>query len=399
MNRLLKMAHDLWIEAQLSTPLPVRRAALPLVNDLAQLARLVARPSLPIVELSGEGVDGDLTALFVNARPVQARLESLLFRSEPARRLVGQIPFWRLHEIDAWPSGDIIVANGNKHLIRRLPRANALVLPDFVHHYLDVSGGWNAVRGRIHRGLLTTELRRAQKYGYGIEISHDDQDFDEFYREMYLPTTRSRHGGLSGPMPRGQAHRYFRHGLLLRITRDGRWVAGAVCQIEGDALVGHVLGVRDGDPRLIKEGVVYALYYEHMRWANEHGFRTIDLGEAETYLAWGLFQYKRRWGSTLGVPKTSRRQTWVKVRRLTPSTRSFLKTNPLIVTDERERLYGLIAVDDPARVTAEMRQDLEKHYATPGLESLIVRSVESYVSTERRDLVLPVSAAAIHAYA
>jgi hypothetical protein len=315
-----------------------------------------------------------------------------VFADEPTERTVRRVPIWRWRELQDRPSSDLVIVQGSRLLIRRLPQRHAIVLPEFVHHVLDLSGDLSAVEGRLHRKLLRT-IRQAQKHGYQLDVSQSDRDFDEFYRRMALPTTRMRHGELSTPMPRYEAYQYFRRGLLFRIRRDGDWVAGAVCQSDQGTLLGQILGVRWGDPQEMKMGVLYALHYAVIRWANEHGYRSLDFLETGPYLESGLFQNKRRWGTTVSVPYYTRRQTWLQARRVTPALAGFLKENPFVIVDAENRLHGLIAVDDPASVPAETRLDWEKRYATPGLDSLIVRAVGSFVESRHEDLVLPVSVA------
>ena len=399
MSRLLKSARSLWIEAQLSAPPTIRHKAISLLGDVKDLVRLSATPFVLACDVHGQSRDGPITVTFINARIAQPRLESLLSLTEPEVRRVFRVPVWRLGDAAARSSSDLVIVQGIRPVIRTLPRERALVLPEFTHHTLDVSGDWSAVEQRIHLNIRKKKLPRVRKRGYEPEISRDARDFDDFYREIYLPTTRIRHGSLSRPMPRYEAEIYFRHGFLLQMKRDGEWVSGALCQPDGDTLQWRLLGVRGADPEEMRQGAYIALYYEAIRWANEHGFRTIDFGETGPYLESGMFRYKRGWGTRLHVPGSARLQLWINVRHLTPSTGSFLKEHPFIVTDESERLHGLIPVDDPALVTAEMRQDWEKRYATPGLESLIVRALESFVEPEGRDLILPVPAAASRALA
>ena len=399
MNRLLKAARNVWIRAQLGTSPSVRRVVLPHLNDLKEVARLFARPNLPIVELSGEGTGGAITALFVNSRFATGSVKSFLFAGESSEREVGRIPFWRCSKVADSPSCDLIVIEGSLHLIRSLPSEGALVLPEFVHHTLDLSGDWTAVEARFHRGIRKRELQRVRRENYDFAVSHSDRDFDEFYRQMYVPTMHGRHGKRSRPMPRDVAYQYFSHGYLLQVRREGVWVAGTICQPEGSTIVSQITGVRNADHGLIDQGVAYVTYYFEIRCAHDRGFRAINFLGTEPFLTSGLLQHKRRWGTGVSVPAHERRHLWMKVRRLTPAVSAFLKENPLIVIDERGKLHGLIAVDDPAQVTAAMRQDWEKRYAMPGLESLIARGVSSYVESRGRDLIVPLATTATPARA
>ena len=73
---------------------------------------------------------------------------------------------------------------------------------------------------------------------------------------------------------------------------------------------------------------------------------------------------------------------------MTPAVAAFLKENPLVVLDRKGRMHGLIVVDDAEKVSAKMRADWEKHYFTPGLDSLRIYSVSTF-ATGRADIARP----------
>jgi len=72
----------------------------------------------------------------------------------------------------------------------------------------------------------------------------------------------------------------------------------------------------------------------------------------------------------------------------------FLKENPFIVVDKAGKLHGLVIVDDPHNVPAKTRKGWEKRYATPGLSSLLIRSVSNFAKEPANvndpDLVIPI---------
>ena len=389
MTSPFKLARRLWIQAQVKAPPAVRRSILPRLYDLRDLVRLVVRPYMPVVELSGQSHGGPLTVTLINVRFALAYLESVLFDGEPTRTQIGRIPIWRWRDAANWSSGDLLIVQGSRHLIRALPREEAIILPEQVRHALDLSGDWTAVEARFHRNIRKKVLQHLRRGGYQFEATRSERDFREFYSEMALPTTRNRHGRLSRPMSFDEAHEYFSHGFLLKVMRDSVWVSGAVIQTEGDRAIGQIIGVRDGDLQLVNRGVETVTYYAGIRRAHEMGYRTMDFLETGPYLASGLFRHKRTWGAAVDVPPYVRRWLLIRVRRGTPAVARFLEDNPFIVIDDRERLHGLIAVDNTTQVSAETRLDCERRYATPGLESLIVRAVENFIEPQTGDLIVP----------
>jgi hypothetical protein len=394
-NKASEFIRNLGIKAQLKAPLSVQRAVIPRLHEAKEIARLLARPHLPIYQLQGWGQGGPLAVTYIGLEYAKPLLKSILFVEEPAEQQVGQIPFWRYGELADLSSDDIIIVEAAKHLIRRLPHQDAIVLPQFIRHIVDVRGGWQDVRSRFHKSVRKNELRLIRKYGYEYDLSHDRQDFEEFYHQMYLPTTRDRHGALSSPTSISESYQYFRYGWLFRVKRDGDWVSGVVCHSLENVLIARILGVKNADERLIKEGATSATYYAAIHWANQHGYEAVNFLGTEPYLSGGRFQHKRKWGTTVYVPSHLHRQIWIGVRRITPAVSHFLKETPFIVVDKDGKLHGLIIADDPHNVSPETRKEWEKHYVTPGLSSLLIRSVSSFAEKPAKvndpDLVIPIT--------
>jgi hypothetical protein len=291
----------------------------------------------------------------------------------------------------------MVIVGAARHLVCNLPRRRAIVLPEFIHHIVDVRGDWQDVCNRFHKDVRRNELRRVRKYRYEYELSHNGQDFREFYDQMYLPSMHARHGELASPMSVSEAYQYFRHGWLFQVKREGIWVSGGLCHPQQHILNACILGVRNADPELIHQRAISAIYYSAIHWANQHGYEAINLLGTEPYLRLGLFQHKRRWGATLSIPATLHRQIWIGVRCITPGVSQFLKENPFVI-EENGKLQGLVIVDDPHQVPAEVKQEWEDLYVTPGLSHLVIRSVRDFsresAGVPSPDLVIPIPCSA-----
>jgi hypothetical protein len=392
MNILLRRTQDLWIKAQLKAPAAVDRSIMPRLHEAKEIARLLTNPYLPVRLLQGQAHTGPITVSYVGLQFFEPFLKSVLFETDPFEQHIKRIPVWRCKEITDLQS-DLIVVEAAKHLIRRLPQQNAIITPEFVEHELGVSGEWEEVQRRL-RKRMRDEIRLTRKYGYQYKISRNAQDFKKFYYDMYLPTVHSRHKDAASPMPLRQAFEYFRYGLLFLVERDGRRVCGLVCHLKHDTVRLMVMGIVNGDKQLLKEGAADALYYLLIQWANLHGYQAISFLGSGTRLNSGLFQYKRKWGTTISVSNTLHRQIWIKIQRNTPAAVQFLKDNPFVIIDRDGKLHGLIIVDDLHQVSAETREEWEKRYVTPGLSSLVVRSVsnlfEKPADGHHSDLVIPI---------
>jgi hypothetical protein len=392
--KAVEFIRNFWITVQLKAPPLVRQQIIPRLHETKEITRLLVRPNLPMYQLQGQGQGGPLEVTYVGLEYAKPVLKSLLFVEEPLECQVGQIPFWHLSKLAGLSSSEIVIVAAYKHLISSLPHQNAIILPEFVRHVLDIRGNWEEVKSRFRKSVRY-EMRLTRKYNYEYEISCDDRDFEMFYHDMYLPTMNSRHGTLSLPTPFQEAYQYFRHGFLFLVKRDGQQVCGSVCYAEQDVLHFLVLGVLNADERLLKEGALGALNTLRLQWANQQGYKAANFLGSNPYMKSGMFQYKRKWGTSVHIPTHLHRWIWLKVNRNTPAVSIFLKENPFIVVDEKCELYGLIVVDDLKDATAEMKQEWEKRYATPGLKSLLVRPKSSFTEKLAKvndlDLIIPLS--------
>jgi len=393
-KKVLGFIRDLWIKAQLKAPPSVQRAVIPRLHEAKEIVRLLARPYLPVYQLQGQGQGGPLAVTYIGLEFAKPFWKSFIFVEDPVEQRVGQIPCWRYDKVVDLSSGDILIVEATKHLIRKLPRQSAIVLPERVDHIVDVQGDWQDVRSRFRKSVRKNELRLIRKYGYEYDVSYASQDFEEFYHQMYLPTTRDRHGELSFPKSISEAYQYFRRGWLFRVKRDGDWVSGVVCHPLQGVLLARISGVKNADARLIHEGATAATYYAAIHWANQHRYKVVNFLGSGVRLSGGLFQHKRKWGATVSVSPNLHRQIWIRVRRITPAVSRFLKENSFIVVDKSGKLHGLIIVDEPHNVSAETRKEWEKRYVTPGLSSLLIRSVRNFAeepaNVKDPDLVIPI---------
>jgi len=341
------------------------------------MLRLLSRPYLKIYQWQGQSQDGPLTVAFGGWGDSKPFFKRLLFVEEPVEREIDRIPTWRLGKLAGLP-GDLVIIEADKCLVRQLPRQRALVMPPRVQFMLDVRGDWQEVKLRIYRSVRRHEFRLIRKYGYEYETSRSEQDFEMFYSEMYLPTMTEKHKESVSLVPMKEAYLYFRHGLLFLVKRDGVWVAGGVCQPQQGIVNFKLLGVKSAAKQLIHQGAQAAVYYAVVHWANQEGFEAVNFEGCRSYLT-GLFEYKRKWGTSISIPAHQYEQIWIKIRRLTPAVRQFLTDNPCITIDEGEKLHALVMINDvtadPDGVTPEAEAEWHKRYMTPGLSDVLVRSL------------------------
>jgi hypothetical protein len=376
MDKLLEWGHEKWLKAKLGSPLWLQRTLIHTLYEAKEVARLLGSPYLTVHQWQGQGQGGPLVVNYAGLGDAKPFLKSKLFIERPAEREVGSVPAWRISELTNLSPGDIAIVEADRRLIRQLPDRCAFVLPVFVEMVVDVQGDWEDLESRFRKSIRS-ERRLQRKYGYRYEASNSDQDFETFYRDMYLPTMKVRHGDLAVPMPHNEAYQYFRHGLLFWVLRDGQRVCGSVCYLERDIAHFILVGVFKGDQQLMKEGAIGALNYLRIQWANQNGHRAVDLGYCRPFMT-SLFHYKRKWGTTVKAPSDLRPQFWIKLQRNTPAVYQFMKDNPCIVVNEKHQLYWLVMTDHPETARIEHETEWRKELETPGLQGLLIRSMADF---------------------
>ncbi len=179
-NKVLDLVRYWWIEAQLQAPPFVQQVVIPRMHEAKEIVHLLGKPYLPIYQLQGQAQGGPLMVTYIGLDYTKPFLTHLLFAGEPVEQRVGQIPFWHYQKLENSFSGDMIIVEAAKHLIRELPCENAIVFPTHVDHALDVRGDWQNIRSRFHKSVRKNELRWIRKYGYEYDVSRDKQHFQDF---------------------------------------------------------------------------------------------------------------------------------------------------------------------------------------------------------------------------
>jgi hypothetical protein len=378
MSRLSELGHWLWMEAQLGAPPFVERAVMPRLHEAKEIGRLLMGPYMRLYQWQGQNQGGSLTVAYAGLGYAEPMLKSLLFTQSPLEKEIGRVPLWRLEDLANVSASDITIVESSKHLIRKLPQQNALVLPFRMQFVVDIWGEWEEVEGHF-RPNVRRNIRKARGYdGYQYEISHREQDLKMFYRTMYLPTVQERHGDLAAILPEGEAEQLLRYGWLFLLKRDGVCVCGSLGYAHQGVVEFKEMGVLNGDMQLFKEGVVEAMNYLRIRWAHQAGYAAISFGDSWPYLS-GIFQAKRKWGSVVSISPYEHKQIWIRIQRDTPAVAQFLENNPCVTIDEKARLQSLIVIDDLDNIAPETEATWHKLYATPGLSGPLVRSVADLI--------------------
>jgi hypothetical protein len=146
-------------------------------------------------------------------------------------------------------------------------------------------------------------IARVKRSQFSFDVVCGDAWVAEFRRRMHRPSMRNRHGARAYVVSRRAMARYAgtEGSELLRIFREGRWVAGSLNRSTPDGYRLWVVGWRDGDAAERRNGVISATYWFNFQRAAALGHRRILLGSVEPYLEDGILTYKGHWGATLST--------------------------------------------------------------------------------------------------
>jgi hypothetical protein len=240
-----------------------------------------------------------------------------------------------------------------------------------VRQVIDTSGSWDDVRKRLSKTKRQISNNFEEKHGLAHRMSTAPEDFDFFYRRMFVPHIQRKFGSLASIDAYEEMKRFFQQGMLLFVTKDGRDAAGALCVVKDDVLEFRRTGVLDGDDSHISGGGQTALYYFQLRFANGQGLRAVDTMLSASFLNDGVYLHKREWGATV-LPDDEAR-AWVYLFNARPSEAiaRFFESNPMIV-DGPNGLEGVVGAPGPDREHGQGLDDLVRRYQANGLRDFRV---------------------------
>jgi hypothetical protein len=214
-----------------------------------------------------------------------------LYRSAVAESQ--RVPIWRLRDslAQARATSDVVLVELNPLLSFLLP-GGGWVADAWVQQETDLTG---ARYQRRARGIERGWGQKARRQGFQCRFSRDKAALDKFYREIYQPYLRWRHGEEASVRRLAELWAALRSGFLLQVWRDEEWVSGLVASRDGRRV--RLLASGAGSPQLAHEGALSAAYYFLFRWAREAGVETVDFCGSRPHLLDGVFRHKLLWAA------------------------------------------------------------------------------------------------------
>ncbi len=185
---------------------------------------------------------------------------------------------------------------------------------------------------------LREDLRKVARQGFALVQTTDPADWELFATRMVEPQARARFGGQAW-VPSARLLAEFRRAGTLHLVRQGEEVVAGICSVpSGDTLWLPVMGVRDADPLLFRQGASLAAVALTIEWARARGYRRMDLGRTSPFVTDGVQRMKRKWGFR---PAADPLAHLVAVRAVSGAARAAFAREPVLALDWRGlRVHG-----------------------------------------------------------
>lgn len=247
-----------------------------------------------------------------------------------------------------------------------------LEFADWISMKLVLEDDWHSVVGSFRNTTRNNDLRLIRRNQYRSELTNDRGSVESFYRDMYLPSVKRRHGTASIIAPRKHVLKRAQQGKLLQIYRDDDLVMAGVIYPEDDVLYFLWQGSPHRFQECVPEGAVSALYYFGIRYAFDNKLDVVDFAGTRAFPGFGDFRFKRKWGAFVD-DAFSPSSLLIRPLNNRECTIAFCEQFPLIARCD-DGLEAVIVMQAET-VDAVTLKQLDKYYNCGGLARIVVIAV------------------------
>jgi hypothetical protein len=267
-------------------------------------------------------------------------------------------------------NAEIIVIDANIESTKNLLDKGYLLLPQLCFELdLTCSIADLTKRSSVRRRRSIKKLS-SLNYSYVVRRTNED-NFDFYYRKMYLPYIRSRFGIAAQPSSYISSKTFYRkNGGIIFVLKKRKPVAGMLFCVRKKTLYALNLGVYRGDQSYLKDYACEAALFFLIKWSKAKGFKRLNYGATVPFLNSGIFQYKKEWGMHVGE-RIDQLFCALKIVSFNENSLSFLLHNPFVFLDKNS-IKGLVFLNQ--RFSEAKLQKLSSTYFLPNMSSLIVVS-------------------------
>jgi len=334
---------------------------------------------LPLLRLEVWIVEGDelssrmpLSILCAASGRTKSFLLGLTFGDSFRERYLGRAWLWNIPKVIAEKGQNCTIAMVEVCTFHRmlLRTTNWFYIPGWVAGEVDIPCGPAVMKNESIR----SDLRRVRKHGLQCEVTRDPKRFDDFYHNMYVPYITKAHGDSVYIIPYQAMARQLRHCDLLLVKKQEMHIAGILIVYDKRCPRLWSLGIRDGNPDYLKEGVVSALFHYSVQYLEKKCYTKVCFGLSRAFLRDGVLRYKKKWAQK--IVDTTPYGFAMKVLSCTPATKAFLLNNPFIF-ESRGIMHGAVFIDAEKPLSVEELELIDKSHFLPGLSKLFIYHFQS----------------------
>lgn len=251
-------------------------------------------------ELAGDG--GRATLLYFGDLPQYKQWSHHFFTGQTEATCLGKFRWLDVvRRTSKVPDYDLALFPLNPLTELVFARMGWHVIPLYVSCILDLT---DTTENLIRSQTFKQQVKAIRAKNYEFRELYTDSDLNDFYHTMLLPTIKERHGDVAFTSGLASMKNLLQEGRFFGLYQDGEWIAGRIVCPEGtDELRLAVLGWKDGDEKLLREGVVTATLVKTVDWARSMGFKRINLGSSIPFTNDGPLNAKLRWKAKITMPQ------------------------------------------------------------------------------------------------
>jgi hypothetical protein len=267
------------------------------------------------------------------------------FGNQPANAVfVGRKWFWQVTRLEV----DITFAEVSLGTMPYFRHASGFVLPEWVTMHISTTQPMSELRQPSVSHFADIE-RLIRKHALGFETSTATEDVNQFYQEMYLPYTRTRHKDEALIESLGSIFDPGKDFFMLFIREKGQRVAAGLIERHASHVHLKRLGVKDGHEQYMRHGAVGAIYYFLYLEAQRLGCRYIDIGGSRPFLTDGLTRHKLGLHAQFHSDhSTWREYLWMGIDPNSARGQGFIRDNPFVYLSGNHQFVRSDAQTDSA---------------------------------------------------
>ncbi|MCA9408418.1 MAG: hypothetical protein H6755_00765 [Candidatus Omnitrophica bacterium] len=297
---------------------------------------------LPVTIYEGQLAGNDLDFCFAYAgheTPRRAYWLKKIFRSGYSQKPIGQHFYWQIPQTvtKQYPQCALLNLELNTFSHSFFKSLPGFTIPFWMYMSIDITPPMSELHRRSKSGFSDI-ARLIRKNHLHHEFCRCWNQFQQFYETMHKPFILNRHNQAAVFIGDLQLKDIFHRSDFFLVKNNGTNLGGGMIEYDGQNAQLRVVGIKDGDSKYLKQGVLGSLYYFPIVELKKKGFHNVNLGGTPPFFREGLTRFKMRLLAEI-IPRPQKLPK--EYFRLIPlkdtlALRTFLSDNPfLFYPDEK----------------------------------------------------------------